>query len=178
MAAHEGGEHAESAERRDIGDVTLEQIRSDVMRLSRDYMTAEPLGLFREMRRVRARMYAALNRRLWPRDQTDLHFLLGCLNCLMANVASDLGSGEAAGELARGAWAYAVAIDRRPLMAQLRCSFTDIAYWNNQPRQARDLAGSGFGYLADGPTAAQLHLKYGRAAARLGDAGAAREAIT
>jgi hypothetical protein len=30
------------------------------------------------------RMYVALDRRLWPQDQTDLYMLLGCLNCLMA----------------------------------------------------------------------------------------------
>jgi hypothetical protein len=26
-------------------------------------------------------MYAALDLRLWPRDQNDLYFLVGCLNC-------------------------------------------------------------------------------------------------
>ncbi|MDQ2875253.1 MAG: hypothetical protein M3Y33_10830 [Actinomycetota bacterium] len=141
-------------------------------------MTAEPFPLFQEMRRVRARMYAALDRQLWPRDQTDLYFLAGAVNCLMANVADDLGSPQAAGELARAAWAYATAIGHRPLMAQLRLSLTDVAYWQGRPRQARDLAASGLGYLNDGPTAAQLHLKYGRAAARLGDADATRQAIT
>jgi hypothetical protein len=177
MAAHEGSDHAESAERRDIGDATLEQIHADVSRLSRDYMTGEPFTLFQEMRRVRGRVYAALDRRLWPRDQTDLYFMLGCLNCLMANAASDLGSGTAAEELARAAWAYATAIGHRPLMAQLRCSFTDIAYWRNQSRQARELARNGLDYLPDGPTGAQLHLKFGRATARLGDADGARQAI-
>ena len=96
----------------------------------------------------------------------------------MANAANDLDSPRAAEELARAGWAYAVAIDHRPLMAQLRLSLTDIAYWHDQFRQARDLARDGLGYLADGPTAAQLHLKSGRAAAHLGDADATRRAIT
>jgi hypothetical protein len=73
MAAHEGSDHAEQAERRDIGETTLEQLRADVIQLSRDYMTAEPFTLFLEMRRVRSRMYAALDRRLWPRDQAELY---------------------------------------------------------------------------------------------------------
>src|SRR5216684_2999596 len=34
MAAHEGSEHAEQAERRDIGEATLEQLHADVARLS------------------------------------------------------------------------------------------------------------------------------------------------
>ena len=77
MAAHDGSDHAERAEQRDIGDATLEQLHSDVIRLSREYMTGEPFELFQEMRRVRERMYAALDRRLWPRDETDLYLLLG-----------------------------------------------------------------------------------------------------
>src|SRR6266852_8948301 len=84
MAAHEGSEYAERAEQRDIGEATLEQLRADVARLSREYMTGEPLPLFLEMRRVRNRMHAALDRQLWPRDETELYFLLGCLNGLMA----------------------------------------------------------------------------------------------
>jgi hypothetical protein len=58
MAAHEGSEHAENAERRDIGDATLEQIRTDVIRLSRDYMTDEPFMLFCEIRRARSQVHA------------------------------------------------------------------------------------------------------------------------
>jgi hypothetical protein len=76
MAAHEGSDHAEQAERRDIGDATLEQLRADVVRLSAELMIAEPFPMFREMRRLRSRIYAALDRQLWPRDQTELYFLL------------------------------------------------------------------------------------------------------
>jgi hypothetical protein len=96
MAAHEGSDHAEQAERRDIGETTLEQLRADVVQLSRDYMTVEPFTLFLEMRRVRSRMYAALDRRLWPRDQAELYFLLGCLNSLMASAANALGYPQSA----------------------------------------------------------------------------------
>ena len=177
MAAHEGSERAEDAEQRGIGDATLDQLRSDVVRLSREYMTGEPFPLFVEMRRVRGRMHEALDRRMWPRDATQLYFLLGCVNCLMANVASDLDNPQAAEELARAGWAYAVAIDNRPLMAQLRLSLTDIAYWHGQARKASEHALAGLRYLADGPTASQLHLKYARAAARTGETEAARRAI-
>jgi tetratricopeptide (TPR) repeat protein len=103
--------------------------------------------------------------------------LLGCLNCLMAAAADDLGYPNASEELIRAGWAYAIAIDHKPLMAKLRADLSAVAYWRNRPRQARDLAGSGLKYLASGPNAAQLHLKYGRAAARLGDADVARRAI-
>jgi hypothetical protein len=177
MAAHEGSEHAENAEQRGIGDATLEQLRSDVIRLSREYMTGEPFPLFLEMRRVRSRMHDAVDRRMWPRDGAQLYLLLGCVNCLMANVASDLDNPQAAEELARAGWAYAVAIDHRPLMAQLRLSLTDIAYWHDQARRASEYALGGLQYLAAGPTAAQLHLKYARAAAKAGETEAAQQAI-
>jgi hypothetical protein len=179
MAAHEASEHAEGAERRDIGEATLEQFRADVMRLSRESMATPALALFGEMRRVRQRIYFALDRQLWPRDQADLYFLLAVLDCLMGVTAdSGLGMPDAGEELMRAAWAYATAIDHRPLMAQLRLSLANVAYWNDRPRHGMQLAQSGLEYLADGPNGAQLCLHAGRAAARIGDAGTARQAIT
>jgi hypothetical protein len=177
MGAHEGSEHAEQAERRDIGDATLEQLRADVIRLSTEYMTGEPFELFLEMRRVRSRIYAALDRRIWPRDQAELYFLAGCLSSLMASAANALGYPQSAEELVRAGWAYASVIDHHGLMAYLRLDLANIAYWADRPRQCRDLAQSGLRYTADGPTAAMLHLKHGRASARLGDADAARQAL-
>jgi hypothetical protein len=177
MTAHEGSEHAEGAERRDIGDATLEQLRADLVRLSRGYMTGEPFPLLLEARRVRSRIYAVLDYRLWPRDQTELYTLVGCLNGLMAVIAKDLGYPHASDELIRAGWAYAVAIDHHPLMAWLRLNLADVAYWSSRPRQAAFLAESGLRYMSVGPTAADLHLMYGRASARLGDATAARRAI-
>jgi transcriptional regulator with XRE-family HTH domain len=177
MAAHEGSEHAEHAERRDIGDATLDQLRADLIRLSAESMTGEPFPLFLDMRRVRGRIYDALERRVWPRDATELYLLLGCLSDLMAVAAAGLGYLQAAEELIRAGWAYAVVIDHRPLMAHLRLQHASVAYWDDRPRQARDLAESGLTYLADGPNAAHLHVKYARAAARLGDADATRRAI-
>jgi hypothetical protein len=168
MAAHEGSEHAEQAERRDIGEATLDQLHADVTRLSVESMTGEPFPLFREMRRVRARIYRLLDGNLRPADQADLYFLLGCLNDLMAVAASGLGYPQAAEELIRSGWAYATAIDHRPLMAHLRLQLASIVFWQNRPRQARDLAEDGLRYLQDGPNAAHLHVKYARAVARLG----------
>lgn len=177
MSAHEGSEHAERAEQRGIGDATLDQLHADVTRLSREYMTGDPFPLFLEMRRVRNRMHEALDRRMWPRDATTLYLLLGCLNGLMGVTADDLGYPEAAEELARAGWAYAVAIDHRPLMAKLRLDLAALAYWNGRPRQAAGMASSGLEYLRSGPTAIQLHLNHGRAVAELGEADAARRAI-
>jgi hypothetical protein len=178
MAAHEGSEQAERAERRDIGPATLEQLRADVQRLSTEFMTGEPLTSFLEMRRVRARIFRVLDQQLWPRDQADLYFLLGCLADLMATAASGLGYPQAAEELIRSGWAYAAAIDHHPLMAHLRLKLAQVAYWNNQPQQARALAEDGLRYLGAGSNAASLHLRYAMAAAQTGDANGAYQAIS
>jgi hypothetical protein len=176
MAAHEGSDHAEQAERRDFGDSTLEQLHADVARLSAELMTGDPFALFLEMRRVRERIYRLLDGHMRPPDQAGLYFLLGCLSDLMAVPAADLGYPQAAEELLRAGWAYATVIDHRPLMAHLRLQLAGVV-WESRPRQGRDLAADGLRYLADGPNAAFLHVRYARAAARLGDADGARQAI-
>jgi len=178
MAAHEGSEQAEQAEQRGIGDTTLEQLRADVTRLSREYMTGEPFPLFLEMRRVRGRMHDALDRRVWPGDARDLYFLLGCVNGLMAVTAKALGYLPAAEELARAGYAYATAIDHKPLLARLSVDTSEIAYQNGRPSQARDYAARGLEHWPYGPNGALLHLEYGVAAAGLGDADQARRAVT
>jgi hypothetical protein len=176
MMAHEGSGRAEDAEQRGIGDATLEQLRADVTRLSHDYMTGEPLLMLRDMRRVRNRIDATLDRRQWPRDAAELYFLLGCINCLMAVAADDLGYSASAEELTRTGWAYAVAIDHRPLMAQLRLQMANIAYWT-RPRRSADLALMASTYMPDGPNAAQIHLRRARSAASIGNVDTARSEL-
>jgi transcriptional regulator with XRE-family HTH domain len=178
MAAHEGSDHAEEFEQHGIGEATFEQLRADVIRLSRLCDSATPLAAFADMRRVRNRIYRLLERRLWPREQTDLLFLLGCLNGLMGVTANRLGYPDAAEELIRAGWAHANAIDHRPLLAKLRSELSYVEYWRGRTRQSRDLAASGLEYLAHGPAGGELHLQLARTAARLGDAGTALQAVS
>jgi hypothetical protein len=63
-------------------------------------------------------------------------------------------------------------------MAKLRLDLAGLAYWNGRPREAADLASSSLEYLRSGPTGVWLHLEYGRAVADLGEADAARRAIS
>ena len=177
MAAHEGSEHAERAEQRGIGEATLEQFRADVARLSVAYLTGETFGLFSEMRRVRNRILEALDRRQWPRDSAELYLLAGCLSALMAAAATNLGYPQEAEELTRSGWVYATIIGHRPLMARLQLCAAYAAYWHGRHGPAADLARSGLDYLADGQSAAQLHLFAGLACARRGDGDSARHAI-
>ena len=140
MAAHEGSDHAERAEEHGIGAATLEQLRADLVRLSRLSDIGDPFPRSLDMRRVRDRIYRLLDRRLWPREQTDLYFLLGCLNGLMGVPANRLGYPDAAEELNRAGFAYANAIDHGPLMA---CVARRALLLRILSRQVRGEPGSG-----------------------------------
>jgi transcriptional regulator with XRE-family HTH domain len=177
LSAHQGGEHAERAEQRGVGEVTLDQFRADAGRLAVQYQTGEPYLMFREMRRVRNRILEALDRSQWPRDRSEMYLLAGCCNALMAVAATNLGVPEAAEELTRSGWAYATIIDHHPLLGWLRLCGAYTAYWMGRPERSVDLARSGLEFLRDGEDAAQLHLHAGLAMARLGDAEGARRAI-
>jgi hypothetical protein len=177
MTAHGSSDHAEQAERREIGEATLEQLRADVTRLAREFFAVAPMTMFQELRRVRDRINTALDRKLWPRDQTELYFLLGCLHNLMAVDAQFLGYRQAGEELLRAGWAYATMIDHRPLMARLRFELAVNAHWRGMHRECLSISLSGLDYLADGQDAAALHLLAAQASADLGDAGSARTAI-
>ena len=160
MAAHEGSDHAEDYEQHGIGEATFEQLRTDVIRLSRLSDTGSPLPVFLDLRRVRDRVYRLLDRRLWPREQTDLHFLLGCLNGLMGITANRLGYPDAAEELIRAGYASASAIDHRPLQAQLRQQLSSVAYLRGRVAESDELAVAGLEFLSLGPEAAHLYLNH------------------
>jgi hypothetical protein len=158
-------------------ELSLEQLHEELTRLARDYVTGEPLSMFTRMRRVREVMYSALSRKLWLRDQVDLCFLIGCLHSLMADAAEALGGSDLAQELARAGLGYALAIDHKPLAAQLRLNLAITALWSGLPVRAGELAKAGLAYLPSGPNAAQLQLVGARSAARLGDTRTAMQLI-
>jgi hypothetical protein len=107
---------------------------------------------------VRDRIYRLLDRRLRPRDQADLYFLLGCVNGLMGLTANRLGYPDAAEELIRAGWAYASTIDHGPLRGMLRAKLAYVMYWRGWFREARDLVADGLRYASQGPLGADLHL--------------------
>src|SRR5439155_25021303 len=153
------------------------QLRADVVRLSRLTDSGMPLSAFLDMRRVRDRIYRLLDRQLRPREQANLYSLAGCLNGLMGVTANRLGYPDAAEELIRAGWAYANVIDHNALRGMLRAEHAYVMYWRGWYGEGRDLAANGLRYAPQGPVGANLHLEHARAAARLGDADTARQAV-
>jgi hypothetical protein len=177
MAAHESSDHAADDEQQGIGDITFEQLRADLVRLSQQTDSGAPLSAFLEARRVRDRVYHLLDRRLWPREQADLYFVLGCIHKVMGVNARRLGYPDAAEELLRAGWVYANALGHGPLQGLLRCQLSAVMYWRGRYRESYDLAAEGLRYASDGPTGANLHLNHARAAARVGEVDIARRAV-
>jgi hypothetical protein len=178
MAAHESSDHAAEHEQQGIGETTFEQLRADLVRLSQLTDSGSSLSAFLETRRVRDRIHRLLDRRLWPREQSDLYFMLGCVNGLMGLNARRLGYPDAAEELIRAGWAYAHAIDHNALQGLLRAKLSSLMYWRGRFREASDLAADGLRYASHGPLGAALHVEYARATARLGDPDEARRAVS
>jgi hypothetical protein len=177
LAAHDASSHVEQAEKHRIGEVTGDQLHADLARLARASDTGDPAIVFGDMDRVRTKICLLLERQLWPAEQADLHVALGCMNGLIGTIAVRLGYPGPAEELIRSGWAYATATGHRPLQAQLRRQLSALMYWRGRYTQARDLAADGLTYVSAGQPGAALHLHLARAAARLGDADAARQAI-
>ena len=178
MAAHESSDHASEHELHGIGETAYGQLRADVVRLSRQMDTEAPLPTFLDLRRVRDRIHTLLDRRLWPRELSDLYFLLGCVNGLMGTAAAQLGYPDAAEELLRASWAYANIIDHDPLRANLRARLADVMYGRERYSECGNLAADGLTYVSHGKPGAELHVFRAYAAARLGDVDTAREAVS
>jgi tetratricopeptide (TPR) repeat protein len=178
MSAHESSDHAaEHEQHAAIGDFTFDQLRAEVVRLSRQTATGSPLPAFVDLRRVRDRIYTLLDRRLWPREQSDLFFLLGCINGLMGATANQLGYPNAAEELLRAGCAYADIIEHNALRGMLRLELSSVAYHCERYSESRDMAADGLRYATQGSRGAQLHVWHARAAARLGDLDMARQSV-
>jgi hypothetical protein len=177
MVAHDSSDHAAEHEQHGVGEATLEQLRADLARLSGLSDTGTPLSAFLDMRRVRDRIYRLLDRRLRPREQADLYFLLGCIHELMGLTANRLGYPDAAEELIRAGWAYANTIDHNALRGMLRARLSYVTYWRGWYRESRDLAADGLRYASQGLVGTNLHLEHARTLARLGDPDAARREV-
>jgi transcriptional regulator with XRE-family HTH domain len=75
VAATEAREHAGKTAITDIGPAAVEQFTAEVVRLARAYVSAPASPLFAAMRRLLARIQAAIERRTYPAQARDLNLL-------------------------------------------------------------------------------------------------------
>ncbi len=178
VAASAARDHAQKVAVTEIGPGTVEQIRADVVRLGRAYVSAPPLPLFAAMHRTLSRIQEALDQKVYPAQARDLNFLAGALCGLMANASLDLGREEAADDLARAAWTYGRVIDSGPLMGWARGTQALAAIWDHRYLDAVRHAEDGLIHLPAGTGKVRLLAISARALAAHGDRAQARAAIT
>jgi transcriptional regulator with XRE-family HTH domain len=131
-AAEQACDHAQKMAVTEIGPGVAEQLRADVARLIRAYVSAPPAPLFEAMGRVLERVQSALARLMYPSQARELGFLAGALCGLMANASLDIGREDAAADLAMAAWTYGRVIDHGPLMGWARGAQALAAIWEQR----------------------------------------------
>ena len=176
-AAAQARDHAMNAAATAIGPGTIEQLTTEVVRLSRAYVAGAPLPLFTAMRQALGRVQAALDTKAYPAQARDLNFLAGALCGLMANASLDLGREDAADDLARAAWTYGTIIDHGPLIGWARGTQALAAIWDHRYADAAQYAEDGLSHLTAGMGAARLHSIRARALAGHRDFAQARAAL-
>ena len=176
-AADESAEQAASDAGRRVPQASVEQLRSEVVRLASRYSSVPPLEFLAETRQVRDQAYRLSRRTSRPGQLADLQVAVGAACGLMAVASFDLAIWTAAIEQAHAAFVYAESADHRGLQAWAAGFQGLIAYWNGRPREAVEAISSGLDVAPEGTARARLHSISARAWAHLGAQDQARDAL-
>lgn len=178
MAAAESARFGQFAEQSNVGPHTLEQFRADLTRIVTTYPNRPVYPTFVELRGLRNRAFELLEGRQHPEQGRELYLLAGALCGVLANASFDLGWLQAAETQARTAFLCAELAGNNALRAWVRGTQSLIAYWDDRPRSAVELAADGWRYVPEAGTArVRLAAIEARAHARLRDHRAAEDAL-
>lgn len=167
-AARESARFAQSVEQTNVGPHTLEQFEADIKRIVKTYPNRPILPLFLEVRELRDRAFELLEGRQPPQRTQDLYVIAGVLCGILANASFDLGHFAEAETQARTAFLCAELAGHNGLRAWIRGTQSLIAYWDDRPLDAIELARSGWEYVPESGTArVRLASIEARAQARL-----------
>ncbi|MGH3824686.1 MAG: hypothetical protein ACRDRA_17910 [Pseudonocardiaceae bacterium] len=170
MAASESARFGQFAEQSNVGPHTLEQFRADLVRIVTIYPNRPVYPLFVELRTLRNRAFELLEGRQHPEQSRELYLMAGVLCGVLANASFDLGWLPAAETQARTAFLCAELAGNNALRAWIRGTQSLVAYWDERPRAAVELAADGWRYVPEAGTArVRLASIEARAYARLGD---------
>jgi hypothetical protein len=170
MAASESARFGQFAEQSNVGPHTLEQFRADLVRIVTTYPNRPVYPLFVELRALRNRAFELLEGRQYPEQTRELYLVAGALCGVLANASFDLGWLPAAETQARTAFLCAELAGNNGLRAWIRGTQSLVAYWDERPRDAIELAADGWRYVPETGTArVRLASLEARAHARLGD---------
>jgi len=176
-AGDESVAHLALAEESNVGDLTVEQLQTDILRITQNYLRTPTKPLFVRTRMIRDRAFRLLAGRQPPHQTRGLYAAAGWALNLLAWITVDLGRPDIAESHTRTAWACADAADRDDLRAWVRATQHTAAFWQDDFGRAAAYAEDGLRYAAGGSA---LFLAGVRAVdlARSGRHAEAREALT
>jgi hypothetical protein len=178
MAAAESARFAQFAERSNVGPHTLEQFQADLRRIAETYPNRPVYPIFAELRELRKRTFELLEGRQLPDQTRDLYLVSAALCGALGLASFDLGRVAAAETQMRTAYLCAELAGHNGLRSWIRGTQALIAYWDNRPQVAVELAADGWRYEPETGTArVRLAAIEARAWARLRDQHGAEDAL-
>ena len=178
MAAAESARFGQFAEQSNVGPHTLEQFRADLTRIVTIYPNRPVYPMFVELRALRNRAFELLEGRQYPEQSRELYLVVGALCGVLANASFDLGWLPAAETQARTAFLCAELAGNNALRAWVRGTQSLVAYWDERPRAAVELAADGWRYVPEtGTSRVRLAAIEARAHARLRDQRSTENAL-
>jgi transcriptional regulator with XRE-family HTH domain len=176
-AADESARFLTWAETSNTGNLTVEQLHTDVRRIAHSYLKVPTLPLFVRACAVRDHAFALLAGRQRPHQTRDLYVATGWALALLAWMSTDLGRTDAADTHARAAWLCADNSDHNGLRAWVRATQHTAARWEHRFLDAARYAEDGLRYITTGSAALFLASAQALDLVYAGQAGNARSAL-
>ncbi|MFG1815713.1 hypothetical protein ACGFIF_18245 [Kribbella sp. NPDC049174] len=140
------------AEESNVGELTVEQLHADILRITQNYLRTPTKALFVRSRAVRDRAFRLLAGRQPPNQTRDLYATAGWALTLLGWMAVDLGRPDVAESHTRTAWACAEAADRDDLRAWVRATQHTAAFWQDDFARAASYAQDGLQFARGSST--------------------------
>jgi len=160
-----------------VGELTVEQLHSDIRRIALSYLKAPTLPLFERTRGLRDRAFSLLRGHQKPAHSRDLYSAAGWSLTILAWMSTDLNHPHAAEEHLRTAWVCAENADQNNLRAWIRATQHTAAFWQNDFVRAGNYARDGLRYATNGSAELFLASAWGMDMARYGDREGAQRAL-
>lgn len=165
------------AEASNTGDLTVEQMHSDVRRIAHSYLKVPTLPLVARARAIRDHACALLAGRQRLYQTRELYAAAGWALTLLAWMSTDLSRPDAADTHARAAWLCADNSGHNGLRAWVRATQHTAAFWDHRFLDAARYAEDGLRYATTDSAATLLASAHALDLAKVGQVDEARAAL-
>jgi len=166
------------AESSNVGDLTIDQLHSEIRWIAHNYLKVATVPLFERTRALRDRVVDLLDGRQKPSHSRDLYSAAGWCLTLLGWMSTDLGHPEIAERHLSAAWLCAENAEQNNLRSWVRATQHTAAYWQNDFPRAVQYAEDGLRYATTGTTELFLASALSVDLGRCGDLAGAQAALT